>query len=151
MKIEGWKAWIVSGAIVLVLGAGLASIVRPVLYIPDACLSDTVATTSLFGAKLEAVYTNCDTLAKDESVRVYVSSVAEGAKAAKNPSGEVIFDYDPSGNQTAPSIEDVGDHKLLISISEVSSIFVQKRRWHDISIDYRIGHVWYPSVPQGGR
>ena len=45
---------------------------------PDVCLSERMQTMpNLSGAKVEIVYTNCDTLAKDESISVYFSRSRE--------------------------------------------------------------------------
>jgi len=44
---------------------------------PDACVSERMKTVpNLSGAKVEIVYTNCDTLAKDEAISVYFSRAA---------------------------------------------------------------------------
>ncbi|HEY3741730.1 MAG TPA: hypothetical protein VGL53_17885 [Bryobacteraceae bacterium] len=142
---------IVVGAITMVLGTGLMFLLWPELHVSDGCLSDTIATASLVGAQLEAVYTNCDSIPKDESVRVYISAVAERGKNGKRGNGEIISDYDPGGNHKAPIIKDHGDHKIYISIGDVGSVFLQRRKWHDISIDYRIGQILYPTASQADR
>ena len=95
--------------------------------------------TDLSGANWEVVHANCDALTKDESVRVYASAVVEKG------SDEIIFDYDPNGNQTPPTIETLGDRKVLISVGDIGTVFVQKNRWRDIAIVYRVGRVRYPS------
>jgi hypothetical protein len=57
----------------VVLAAGYGFLRLTGLISPDVCVSDRGGTFTFSEATLEVVYTNCDTLAKDEAVRVYIS------------------------------------------------------------------------------
>ena len=64
--------------VVSILGAAYATLRWAVLASPEACISDELQTVpNLDGAKLEIIYTNCDTLIKDEAIRVYVSRASD--------------------------------------------------------------------------
>ena len=67
--------------IVAVCGAGYEFLRLAGIIDPDACISERMQTIpNLSRAKVETVYTNCDTLAKDEAISVYFSraSVNDG-------------------------------------------------------------------------
>ena len=110
---------------------------------PNACLSEEwEEIPNLFGLRLEVEYANCDTLAKDEAVSVYVVE-ARGPNISKRRT--LLFRYDPGGvGNPRPTIEASGDHRIVISVQEVSSVIVQRRNWRDVSIDYRIAHNMNP-------
>jgi len=114
---------------------------------PDSCLSEEWKDIpNLSGLKFEVEYTNCDTLAKDEAVSVYV---AEPQGKSSSPSDwnrrTLVFRYDPGGARSSPpSIGASGNHRILISVQDVSSVIFQRRNWRDISIDYRIAHKMNP-------
>lgn len=112
--------------------------------IANACLSEQWEDIpNLAGLRFEVEYKNCDTLAKDEAVSVYVVETRRGARGA-NPRA-LVFRYDPGGSQNqSPKITASGNHKVLISVPEVSSIIVQRRNWRDVAIDYNIGKNMNP-------
>jgi hypothetical protein len=95
---------------------------------------------NLSGLRFEVEYTNCDTLAKEEAVSVYVTEAQEGAGAPGSlDRGTLVFRYDPSGiHNPPPKIQATGNHRILISVPEVSSVTVQRRKWRDVAIDYNI-------------
>ena len=63
-----------STGILAALGAGFGLLRLPELGSANVCLSEELAAIpNLLDAKFEIVYTNCDTLAKDEAIRVYMS------------------------------------------------------------------------------
>jgi len=118
---------------------------------PSTCTSETKETlTSVLGGDFEIVYTNCDALAKEEFVSVYVSK----ARGNRNPllarlSGKktLLFRYDPAiPNSPLPLVTASGPNRILISIPRVSSILFQGRNWEQVSVDYDIGHVDYPET-----
>jgi hypothetical protein len=117
---------------------------------PDACISEEMMTIpDLAGAKIEIVYTNCDTLVKDEAVKVYFSRAAvkgESWFARWRNHRTLVFCYDPGGRAFAhmplPSITHPSPSTILISIPEVSSILFKTRKWENMSIDYAIGKVY---------
>jgi hypothetical protein len=114
----------------------------------DACISEALGTIpNLYGAKFEIISTNCDTLTKDEAIRVYVSrAAAEGDSwfARWRNRRELIFDYDPAMDERPPVIEPSGNHRVVISVAKASHIFLQRRTWQNVSIDYRIGRIINP-------
>lgn len=137
-----------SAVVFLVLGAGYA-ILRSTWLLPsDACISEVKETVpNLFGARLEVVYTNCDTLVKDEAMRVYVSRAAvkgESWLARKFNRRELVLDYDPGTDERPPVIAASGDHRILISVPSTSQVFAQRRSWRNIAIDYKFDRVVRP-------
>jgi hypothetical protein len=108
---------------------------------PAACLSEEwEEIPSLSGLSLEVEYTNCDTLAKDEAVSVYVVEAQEGSRPNLSKRRTLLFRYDPGGvGNPRPTIAASSDHRIVISVQEVSSVTFQRRKWRNVSIDYRIG------------
>jgi hypothetical protein len=107
----------------------------------DACTTETRSKIfNLSGFDFEISETDCDLIAKDESITVSVSKAGGNRKTP-------LIKYTPVGwPNTLPSIA-VPDHdKFLISIPKVSSVFFERRKWKTISIDYAIGHIDYPDV-----
>jgi len=118
-----------------------------------ACISEQLKTIpDMSGAKVEIVYTNCDTLAKQEDVSVYFSPAVHGEKpwfAKWTNERTLVFRYDPGRpDNPLPSITRPSQSTILISIPEVSSISYQNRKWKSISINYEIGKVDYPPKSQ---
>jgi hypothetical protein len=116
---------------------------------PDTCISEQLkAIPNVAGMGFYVEYVNCDALAKDESVSVYITSAwEEKSRIAKPPSDKtLIFRYDPGGrvDVPSPSIQASGRDHILISIPDVSSVSFEARKWRHISIDYKIGHIAYP-------
>jgi hypothetical protein len=107
--------------------------------------------TNLSGGDFEITYTNCDTLAKEEFVSVYVSK-AGGNKTSLFArwlnKRTLLFQYDPGmWNSPLPLVRASGQNRILISIPKVSSVIFQSRSWENFPVDYEIGHIDYP----GGR
>jgi hypothetical protein len=129
--------------ILTAVGAGYGLLRLPA----DSCLSEELATIpNLFDARFEVIYTNCDTLVKDEAIRVYLSPAVVAGKwfDSWQKQRELVFQYDPGGDLKPPAIEASGNNRVLISVPEHSSISLQRRTWRNISIDYRIGHIVHP-------
>lgn len=107
-----------------------------------ACLSEKwedVRTPS--GLRIEVEYTNCDTLAKEEAVSVYVSEARPGSLNGRT----LIFQYDPGNVHNAPPTINASDnHRILISVPEASSVLVQRRNWRELAIDYSVGKNMNP-------
>jgi hypothetical protein len=135
--------------ILVVLGAGCAFLFHTLFNAPNACISEELETIpDASGTKIEVIYTNCDTLAKDESVRVYFSNAGQGDSwlSKWRSHRTLVFEYDPGGlaGNPKPIIQSQDKARVLISVPTVSSISTQRKRWGDVSIDYKIGHVFYP-------
>lgn len=109
-----------------------------------ACFSETKTTLKdMSGGDFEIVYTTCDSLAKDESISVYVSSRSWISRLFYKET--LLFRYDPAmSNDPLPSITASSQNRILISIPQVSSIDVQRRNWGIVSIDYQIGKIFNP-------
>ena len=120
---------------------------------PNTCISEEPKTIpDLSGMKVEIVYTNCDTLAKQEDVSVYFSPAVQGKKswfAKWTNQRTLVFRYDPDRSDAPlPSITNPSQSTILISIPEVSSVSYQNRKWKSMSINYEIGKVDYPPKSQ---
>jgi hypothetical protein len=142
------KAVAYCAGIAVALGTVYAIFVA-VLKIPGACITEEMRTIpNLSGMKFEVTYTNCDTIAKDEAVRVYVSRAAvpgESLLARWSNRKTLLFRYDPERyDSPLPSIVVPSNDRILISIPEVSSVSLKNRKWRNVSIDYNIGHIDYP-------
>ena len=142
-----------SGTILLLLGALYITLRTVGIMDPNACISETKGIiTDLSGATFEIIYTNCDTLAKDEAISVFISqsAVSRDSWFAKWRSRRsLVFRYDPGRpDNPLPRITNPSRSTILISVPEVSSIIYQNQRWQDMSIEYAIGKVDYPKKPK---
>lgn len=132
-----------------------------VILVPDArvavlrtvfrgvCISEErMKISNLGGMEFRTIDTDCDTLAKEEEIGVYVSRSAVGTEslfARWLNRKTLIFSYDPGRyDNPLPSIQTTGNDRILITVPRVSSINLQNRKWHNVSIDYDIGHIDYP-------
>jgi len=120
-------------------------------YTRNACQAeDRLKIEDSGGFIFEVVDESCDTLAKDEAISVYarkpVSKGAWGLFSWRNQR-TLLFRYDPGRpDNPLPSIKHLSETTILISIPEVSSIVYQNRRWENMSVNYEIGRVDYPSA-----
>jgi hypothetical protein len=114
------------------------------------CDSETIAKSSLAAADVEIIYTNCDTLAKTESIDVYLTK--PGGNAWPAMLGWVhrrtlVFRYDPAatggpdGEKPQVTEDSAGIH---VAISQVSSVQVKEGAWGGKSIGYSIHKIDYP-------
>ena len=114
----------------------------------SACITETKMTlTNVAGADFEVTYADCDTLAKEEFVNVYISESETSSKFFWNRwrnKKTLLFQYDPDDSLSLPTIKTTGPKKISISVSRVSSVLVQKKQWEHLSVDYEIGSVEYP-------
>lgn len=103
----------------------------------------------LSGVRIEVTYLSCDTLAKDEAIRVYAERMAfDGAWFPKwRNKRTLLFRYDPAREDSPlPTIVRTSQSTILISIPEVSSISQESREWAGMSVKYDIGKIDYPST-----
>ena len=114
------------------------------------CETQTMAMSSLPAADVEVVYMNCDTLAKTESIDVYLMRPGGNRWPAMLRwiyGRTLVFRYDPAGingpDGPKPEVteESAGIH---VTIPHVSSVQVEKDGWENKSIGYRIGKIDYP-------
>jgi hypothetical protein len=105
---------------------------------------------NLSGVSFEVTDTSCDTLAKDENIRIYarkVDPIGAGIFSRWRNQKRLIFRYDPgSSDNPLPSITRPSQLTILISIPAVSSISEQEHEWENMSVNYDIGHVDYPGA-----
>jgi hypothetical protein len=103
----------------------------------------------LSGVRFEVTYLSCDTLAKDEAIRVYAERMApDGAWFSKwRTKRTLLLRYDPGREDSPlPVIVRTSQSTILISIPEVSSISQQDQEWDGMSVKYNIGQVDYPAT-----
>jgi hypothetical protein len=113
-----------------------------------ANLSETLMVlTDVSGADVEVIYTNSDTLAKQEDISVYLSDAHDrGSWIRKSLHGKTrVFSYDPGNpDNPPPSITSPAVGQLLISVPRVSSVALKQTHWKNVSITYEIGRIDYP-------
>ena len=85
--------------------------------------------------------TDCSTLGEDASVSVY-------GIGASGEDERLLFRYDP-GPDVLPTIEVLGQGRIVMTIPAVSEVIFQERKWMSFSIDYNIGHIDYPRPGAG--
>lgn len=102
----------------------------------------------LSGVSFDVVYSNCDTLAKDEAITVYARKIdrRESGIFSRLMNRRVpLFSYDPGRyDNPLPSITRPSESTIHISVAEVSEIFEQKQQWENMSVNYEVGYVYYP-------
>lgn|GEM_PF-2896788 len=138
--------------VVVALG-GICGLCMAILfaYTRNACQTETrQRIDDPSGFVFEVVDESCDTLAKDEAISVYarkaVSKGTWGFFGWRNQR-TLLFRYDPGRpDNPLPSIKHPSQTTILISIPEVSSIVYQNRKWENMSVNYEIGRVDYPSA-----
>ena len=112
--------------------------------LPNTNISETkLVVNNLNGAGFEVIYTNSDSLAKEEWVNVYVYEAGRRSDwlgRLIHPR-TLLFSYDPWNSDDVPRIEGTGPGSIRISIPRVSSVIYQSHRWKDLSVDYQIGFI----------
>jgi hypothetical protein len=112
----------------------------------NVCLTETESELKdLSGMDFQIQYTNCDTLAKDESMSVYVSDSGTNSSLFHWPSKKyLLFRYDPwNSEEHLPGISISPQKEIMISIPRVSSVMVENRQWKDRNVRYEIGYIQY--------
>lgn len=106
---------------------------------PGACVSETLSETSTpAGLDFKFIYTNCDLLAKQESLSI---SISQGTGLLGWFGEREVIKY--FGPEVLPTVTVIDPHTVLISITSVESIIFARDRWRDIAIRYDIGHINY--------
>lgn len=106
----------------------------------DVCLSETKETLSnLGGLDFAAVETDCDALAKDAAMRVFVSKTGESEKT-------LLFRYTPVWWVPPPEITvDAQRRSIAISVAMVEGIDSQLKTWNGMTVSY---DIWKPDDPR---
>ena len=130
----------------LICGGWLA--IRSAMRRMSCGSEETLKVEELTGLRFEVTYLNCDTLAKDEAIRVYVKDTTlDGGWFFSKWRNQrtILFRYDPGRwDSPLPKITRPSQSTILISVPEVSSIDYQNRAWANMSVSYQIGQVDYP-------
>lgn len=142
-RLFGWSAL----AIVGITATYGALVLFGFISLPGAEMSETmVELKDVDGAGFEVIYTNSDTLAKEEWVNVYVydsSSRTNWFSRLVHPK-TLLFSYDPGYPAETPAILAAGRRTIRILLSHISSVRYQSPRWKELSIYYKIAKVDYP-------
>jgi hypothetical protein len=136
------------------LAAGVASIYISLVALgkiawPGACIEEELGKIpDVSSISFRIVYSNCDTLAKQEAVTIYASpaTTISGTQLERwFESDTLLFSYVPAyGEITAPVVTSPRSGYILISIPEVSSVLYKREKWRDISVGYKIDRSLYP-------
>jgi hypothetical protein len=138
------KAVVVSAAVLSALGGALFGF-RAWVKNTTEITETRMKIANLAGGDIEVTDTDVDAMAHYEYVTVYYDSVGESRFHKLTHRRTVLFQYDPGSYDTPlPSITSLGDSRIKISLPRVSSIFFQRKKWENLSIDYQIGTVEYP-------
>lgn len=130
---------------IFVAGAAVVLIVSfaiRLIFFDFACITETQKKIiDLSGFDFEMIEVNCDTLAKDSAVNVFIAKTGDSKKT-------LIFKYDPmleysSGQAAAllPAIRFDSPTVVTIAIPIVGAIYSQQFEWETLSIRYEIGRV----------
>ena len=119
---------------------------NPLTY--SSCITETQAKfENVAGWDFEVEDSSCDSLAKDEEVRVF----AFPAEAKNSRLGRLlahrrlVFAYDPGTTGVHGLIVQAMDAKhVLISLQEASSVFEKNRALGELIVDYDICKIDYP-------
>jgi hypothetical protein len=119
---------------------------NPLTY--SSCITTSKAKVSnVAGWDFEVEDTNCDTLAKDEAVRVFAirSDANRSSWTRFLARRRLVFQYDPwNQDELVPNIAATGNNDILISIPRVSYIYKQNRLIGHTAVAYDIKKVDYP-------
>jgi hypothetical protein len=145
------KTKYILGVVFAVAGVCALSMAVWFAYARNACQTEErLEVEGPSGLIFEVVDESCDTLAKDESISVYAKeAVPKGTWGFFGWRNQrtLLFRYDPGRpDNPLPSITHPSQTTILISITEVSSIVYQKRKWEDMLVNYEIGRVDYPTT-----
>jgi hypothetical protein len=114
-----------------------------------ACETEEKLKIEVSGYQFEVDDVSCDTIAKDEHIKVYGRKMpSPGARFFpewRNPR-MLLFEYDPGRSDNPPPlITHPSQSTILISIGELSEIIYQSHRWNDMYITYDIRKIDYPA------
>ena len=117
-------------------------------FLPGACLTEDEATFKNVGsAEFRAVDIDCDTLAKEEFVRVYAYRNDASSLLPKWLRRRTeVFNYDPGTPNNLPRIESMGNRTIRISVPDVSEILYKQASWDGNVLEYDVGKADYPSA-----
>jgi hypothetical protein len=119
---------------------------NPLTY--SSCITETEAKISdVAGWDFEVEDTNCDTLVKDEAVRVFAirSETNQSSWGRIFARRRLVFQYDPGDqDELVPAIRVTGKGSVLISIPRVSYIYERNKSVGGTAVVYDIKRIDYP-------
>ena len=98
-----------------------------------------VSSVSLSADWYEISETNCDEIAKEDWISVYVSRTGRPHKA-------LSFQYDPPDVDPFPVIVPIGPHSVQISVPWNAEVLFHRDGLKGLSLVYRVGGIEYPPV-----
>ena len=114
-------------------------------WTPYSCLATVhQRIAGLSGFDFEISETNCDFLAKEAEMDVFIAKAGQTQKT-------LLFKYVPPGFDAMPAIASLDDHTVQISIWRVPTILCRRDKWETLTVKYNIGVVDYPlrgAVPE---
>jgi hypothetical protein len=121
-------------------------------HIPQSdafCYVEVLAKPVVGATRFEIVDVACDTLAKDEVIRIYDLTPHKSRLGLMSNQETLLFGYDPVYDPAAehsilPQITVDSGSKLTISIPRIASIWYKADRWNGRPINYEIGRIEYP-------
>lgn len=109
------------------------------------CNVDVLAKPVVRTSRFEVVDVSCDTLAKDETVRIYTLTSHRSWLGHTEDRETLLFGYDPGNSENnRPQIAIDMAGKLTITMPWISSIWYKADRWNGQLINYEIGRIDYP-------
>lgn len=108
------------------------------------CTTEVLSEEKVDSMQFEIVDVACDTLAKDETVRVYALAPLKSWPRGSSTQATLLFEYDPGQTETLPHIAADSGGTLTISVPSVSSVIQTAKHWQGRSIRYSIDHIEYP-------
>ena len=112
------------------------------------CNTETQANfENVAGWDFEVEDSSCDTLAKDEEVRLFaISSQAKNSRLGRLfARRKLIFAYDPgTTGVNGLTVQPKDSNQILISLSKASSVIKKERTLGELVVDYDIQQIEYP-------
>jgi hypothetical protein len=108
-----------------------------------ACTTETkLKISNLSGLDFEISETDCDLIAKDASMSIFVSKHGMGP-------GALLFKFDPVDIAPLPSITVEEPDTIAISAPWVGEIFSKSDAWENMRVKYGIGAISRSSKSEG--
>ena len=107
-----------------------------------SCDVDVLAKPTLGDTRYQIVDVACDTLAKDETMRIYALASHKGWFGASRDEATLLFSFDPADSEnTLPQLRTDPHGAIIISIPRVSSIAYMSDLWKGKPVLYEIGKI----------
>jgi hypothetical protein len=131
--------WTLAPAVVLVTFLYLLLAMVGLAPMPDDCITEVRGRISgVSGFDFESSETDCDTITKTATMSVFASKRGRPKKV-------LLFKFGPAYADLLPTVSPVDQNRVQISIREISDLIFRRNKPGDLSIDYKIDIVDYPS------